>query len=691
MDVSNFIGAAVPVQPNDSKELHYNAVKAIVQAALNVEEFTIPLYMCSLYSLVGTHQITGQNPFYRGRWWPGLQTSAYPDQWPYTQADKLPYDKSLFSATNNEIFNKIFKVFIEEMLHLQMAGNLAKALGVQPTFTHPDLVDSETYAWKCYNSSVIPYIVDLKDTINTSNVQVQLDDLNSNQIQLFLAIEAPEEAARANIKPAELYKYFPDVPFNNWTSGQALPMFGSIGHMYSCLWKYLKMPFEDHSILLDYIIAQKNNQLPQQNLFQYTDPNTQQTEMEYPGFSTTINTQVRDQLLMEIAKIINAITDQGEGSEIAHNFITDALPNGMVMAVEPQFQASLHILQKSYPSYDDEGNLLDYSNDASARAGVDNTSLDHEELFQEIEKLMQKPDFLTWKTWHAQGHSWTKDLLLAADYTNNIYQNHLPHPADVAQAMCTLKEQEETSYPRMYKAATGAIWGIISVLNDYWTYDATTPNKAKAAFPYPSMAGSGDRMSICWAIYGKLPDITKGLEPSEKRNPHILNHACQGLNYTGNPTENPNDCAQVGIYHTCRGSNQCRAEGGCGFVQNISSGGNCRSSGNPTPPVGPQYYSAPSDNNCGGLGGCAVPISASQLYPTPKGEMNVYDFGRKPGTCGYPPIIDGQLIGTTSYNLGDNVYDKAWSIYAEVLQHRKQPVPDKPANSLYRLAFPPST
>lgn len=689
MDASNFIGAAVPVQPNATKALHYDAVKAIVQAAINVEEFTIPLYMCSLYSLVGTHQITSNNPFYRGRWWPGLSTNAYPNQWPYTQADKLPHDQSLFSATNNQIFNKIFKVFIEEMLHLQMAGNLAKALGVQPTFTHPDLVDSETYAWKCFSGTVIPYIVDLKDTINTSDILVQLDDLNHNQIKLFQAIEAPEGQAQANIKPSEMYKYFPEVPFSAWSLSQPLPMFGSIGHMYSCLWKYLNLQFEDGSILLDYIIQQTQSQQPQQNLFQYTDPNTQQTELEYPGFKPTVDTKTRNELWKEIANIINAITDQGEGSEFASALMRDLKEKtGMVMAVQPQFQASKHILEKAYPSYDDEGNQLTYSDDAAARAGADNSSLDHEELFLQIEALMQNDDFITWKTWHDKGNTWTSDFLIATDYQNNIYQDHLPHPDDVAKAMVSLKADEANTYPRMYKAATGAIWGVISVLNDYWALN--DQGKPKATFPYPSMSGSGDRMSICWAVYGKLPDITKGLEPNEKRNPNILNHACQGLNYTGGQ-EDPNDCAQVGIYHTCRGSNQCRAEGGCGFVQNISSGGNCRSSGTTVAPSGPQLYSAPSDNNCGSLGGCAVPISASQLYPAPKGEMNVYDFGRKPGTCGYPPIINGQLLGTTTYNLGDNVYDKAWAIYTEVLEHRKQPIPEKPASSSFRLAFPPST
>ena len=145
MNTLAFLQAKSPVQPASSKSLHYDAVKAIAQAAINVEEFTIPLYMCSMYSLVGTHQITGKGTsFYRGRWWPGLKTNANTGQWPYSNKDKLPNDTSLFSATNNEIFNKIFKGFIEEMLHLQLASNLAKSLGVQPTFTDPALVDSDT-------------------------------------------------------------------------------------------------------------------------------------------------------------------------------------------------------------------------------------------------------------------------------------------------------------------------------------------------------------------------------------------------------------------------------------------------------------------------------------------------------------------------------------------------------------------
>lgn len=47
-------------------------VKAIAQATVNVELFTIPLYMVSLYSIQGMHQINSAgSKLYTGRWWPG--------------------------------------------------------------------------------------------------------------------------------------------------------------------------------------------------------------------------------------------------------------------------------------------------------------------------------------------------------------------------------------------------------------------------------------------------------------------------------------------------------------------------------------------------------------------------------------------------------------------------------------------
>ena len=52
------------------------ALQAIAQAAIDVELFTLPLYMVSMYSIQGMHQITSKgNDFYRGRLWPGAAPS----------------------------------------------------------------------------------------------------------------------------------------------------------------------------------------------------------------------------------------------------------------------------------------------------------------------------------------------------------------------------------------------------------------------------------------------------------------------------------------------------------------------------------------------------------------------------------------------------------------------------------------
>src|SRR6185437_16325086 len=109
-------------RPISSRDVDVSAVRAIAQAAVNVELFTIPLYMVTLYSVAGTHRIAAaDNDFYANRLWPGLATTAQP------------------ATANERAFNLVFSVYVEEMLHLQMAANLAAAIGVTPIFTSPVL------------------------------------------------------------------------------------------------------------------------------------------------------------------------------------------------------------------------------------------------------------------------------------------------------------------------------------------------------------------------------------------------------------------------------------------------------------------------------------------------------------------------------------------------------------------------
>lgn len=722
-------------QPNSTKAMHYAALKATVQAAINLELFTIPLYMTSMYSLVGTHQITGKNELYRGRWWPGAAPTFNTKEWEYDAlnprhpqdvANKLPIDKSLFSATNNRIFNLIFKVFIEEMLHLQLAGNMAKTLGLdEPTFTHKDLINDQSYAWECYgdNSTILPYIVDLKDTITFDKIKVKLGPLDHNQINLFQAIEMADEDAVNNIKKEEKGKYFPTIPYAGWNSEskgtENLPMFGSIGHLYVCLWGYLNLEFEDGDILLDYILEEDDDYnpvnrqapIPQRNIFKQDmkEDGKIVTKNEYSGFSPTISPRANTiQVLAKVKDMINAITDQGEGSEVAKKIVTGS------RAVSDQFQINEDVV-KQRKSYNDEGRPVP-SRSANARAGL-GTSLDHEEIFDIISDLMKASDFKTWDQWHAEGNKWTADLLESKDYENNEYKKNLPEPQAVADAMNRLKNGGEKSdpaktkenYDTMCKAASGAIWGIVSVLNDYWSYKTYEKGK-RVHFPYPSMGGSGDRMSICWAVFGKLPDIRLGLSlsnPDERRVSRIVHNSCQHLSLDPDKKKNGNDsdtCARVSIYHTCKGSNQCAAEGGCGFIQKVGGGNNCSGAKlaeeNTTDPK--TLFSPPADNACGGQGGCAVPISDAQLFPKlpndpNAGKLQLFDFKYYIDKEGVQQFTRTALQNkdktpiTISYKEGDHVYDVAWAAYSAVLTHRGAKLPQKPKPSDFRLAFPPST
>jgi len=758
-----------PLQGADLK-LHVEMVQKMVQAAVSLEEFTIPLYMCSMYSLVGTHQITSKNAFYRGIWYPGNAITANPGKWVYDNPkykleDKIPIyeaqekskqdpNRVLFRESNNIAFNLIYKIFIEEMLHLQMAANLAKILGINPKFTNKDLIDKDSYAWTYFgkgeegeHSSIIPYILDLKDTKSYKDVKVKLGPLDQNQINLFLAIEQPEEAAEEEVSRLVGEKYFLSVSqiveHYKDTNGE-LPLFGSIGYMYKALWTFLHLPVNVEVLgkkaanLLDYILLTNDKPYPQRELFNLQKPG--HPIAEYPGFDTTLHGDIWNFVAERIKGLINAITEQGEGSGAANSKI----PRGLT-TVAPQAQVSRTALKRNYTAYDDEGQPLDVSPRVGVRGGMtykvggttfNSTDQDHDEIFTFIrDTLMNQPDFMTWDQWHGNRpkrdkngkeitlmNEWTADLIMANDYEKNEHKTTLPKPTEIVAAMKRLKYggtradetpspvQAAANYNKMCKVATGAVWGIIHVLDKYWSDTA----KATMQFPYPAMGGTGDRMSICWAVFGKVPDLSIGLDINERRQSDTVNHACQGLaaiNPDATVKPGANDCAEVAMYHTCKGSNLCKAEGGCGFVQPVGGGSNCGAStsfGQPnTASKGTIVtYSPPGDNACGGQGGCAVPISASQLFPAvpPEGQV----------TCGYPrwgkmdlndfkiegnditsvPVMSNGDRAVTTFSEGNGVYDRAWESLKSVLKHRDSSIEiptEMPEPNDIRLAFPPST
>jgi hypothetical protein len=732
-------------------------VRWIAQAAVNVELFTIPLYMTSLYSITGMHPITSQgNSFYKGRQWPGAKTSAVFEHKPGKKG-----------WGNKKAFNIVFSVFIQEMLHLQMAANLATAIGAVPSFTATAL-QSDNHGWTCYGPELtqIPGIVDLKDTNRFAKVAVNVGPLDKERIELFLAIEQPQETAEKDIVRNK-EKYFPKVPFAYDTVEQldANIMFGSIGYMYQCYRDYLLIKYEDGTRLWDHVMDASGQQNDLFNSFSFPG----HPMREFMGFETTIALTDPEIALKQALNMMNAITDQGEGATLGARYdekgqrLKDGSEKLVQGVVNPHYCPDRDALASDYPSYSQAGKLIP-SSDAAARA--DNDGIDHYTRFREIEDIRGSGGLETWDQSPLIGRWQGKDLTTEGyDPKDNPYG--LATPEQIAAALNNLQTHNTAAnYQKMSQAVCGAIKGVTTVLDNYWN-----PGSKTVAFPFPSMSGSGDRMSIAWAVFGATPDLSVGVGSP---NSNIVNHACQGLDVAEVDGKwGSNACAQTSIYHTCRGSNLCKGQGGCGFVQLTSGGGSCGGAGgscgggssktantpkaspvsggscgsaggvtgggcsavtlrsygglcgtptpSPTPTPGGPMYTAPSDNICGGFGGCAVPISALQLYPK-AGTMEVWALvgSSKPVLCGGPkppaaPGADKNLCGTPApspsptptaskqiatieFNVGDKVEDIAFQAFAKVVAYKVNGDPDKPVEGLtqqapndLRLAYPPST
>jgi hypothetical protein len=647
------------------------AVRAIAQAAVEVELFTIPLYMNTMYSIYGTHQINSKwISYYKGRQWPGMSTSAKAD------------------TPNQKAFNVIFSVFIQEMLHLQMAANLTTAIGANPCFTGPAL-QTPSHGWTCYGpeQSLIPHIADLKDTSHYKDVRVNLEELNTNQCELFLAIEQPEQQAREELREFDKVdhnKYFPSVPLSGWSADKTvtdLPLFGTIGYMYECYARYISIEYSDGETLWQKLYV--NNSV-QQDMFNTT--NKGHPKAEFPHFATCFGPGEqdggKDASFNKAIDMMAAITDQGEGGATG---IKHYRRGATLKAVQPDYREDHDALKTDYPSYLNDGGRAQ-SADAAAR--FDYAAYDHYERFGDLKRMLH--EVKTWAHWHAEENRWTEKSLTNSLYDPASAPTNIPGPEEVADALNRLKKGGDQTWTMLSTVATGALYGITSVLDTYWQVQETT-------FPFPSMVGAGDRFSICWAVLGKGPDLSNGVPLPDLEK---LYHACQGMGLGGDASASaPSGCAALAVYHTCRGSNGCHAQGGCGFAQFDSGGGSCGHSvataapaaahganlcGAPTPAPSTVMFSAPADNKCKTFGGCAVPISASQLFPA-SGKMKLYNFGAE------PPHAASPLKATLSFALGDNVYDKAWEAYSAVTEARGQTPALKPEPTDLRLALPPST
>ncbi len=115
-----------------------------LQHAVDLEFWTIPLYLTAAYSVQGLKQLEPKN---------------------YPKAAKL-----------------VLSVVIQEMLHLEIACNLCNALGYSPQFNAPKY------------EGAIPFIHPKKESVpaHLQGFTVALGPLDENRLKLFCAIELPE-------------------------------------------------------------------------------------------------------------------------------------------------------------------------------------------------------------------------------------------------------------------------------------------------------------------------------------------------------------------------------------------------------------------------------------------------------------------------------------------------------------------
>lgn len=758
-------------------------LQALLQMALEVELFTIPLYMSSMYSIYGYHQINTGNNFYEGRQWPGLAPK---------------FSKNLASDPNQNAFNKVFKVFIEEMLHLQIAANLCNAYDQAPRFTNNSLVN-EDFSWKCYGNenTVIPGIIDFKDLKEKSeykNTKVRLDSLNKEQIKLFLAIESAECNLQNEINKDCLSLYKHSIPLSEENEEKLKNnnlLFGSISGLYTAIILYLLIQYEDGERLFQKAFSE-NEKLIQRERFNKSQDSGR--ESEYPHFLTNLNGITKTTVkFSNILGMINGILDQGEGlplidlildlifkllasegwksvstwetvlfilnnlndlqrnkfNEKVKNLEDSALktmileklqallPNtDQLLKLEPEHEVDIDALEENHPSYDDKGNKIESA--SKAARGGENGKKEHLEIFREVQELIDQNNFQTWDQYHENKNVWDAEDLIKnfEDYQINL-RNYpqLATAEEIAKAMneVTSNKTDIAWITLLSQANTGTLKGLLNGMQKYWT-------KIEGEFPGPAMGGSGDRMSICWALLGSSPNLA--IPPLKKNEEHIHDyHACQGL-YLPKCKESELDgehepqnsqskcgpstpegscgapkleggcgipelkcgsskleddcgtqgkyydwirngalgCASPAVYHSCKGSNSCKSEGGCGFVQAYEGGTSCGSTASNNPYSDPIYVSAPGANNCAGKGGCAVPISALQMFPSNhEGDQMMK----------YKSIDTSEVM--VNFSRGELVYDVAWKVYKERYKQKFDRIPKKPKANILRLIFPPST
>lgn len=527
-------------------------LQALIQLAAAVELFTIPLYMTSLYSIAGMKaQTDGTVVPYIG------PNDAYTMQGLHAQRS----------------YNSIYSVYIQEMLHLQLAMNIGNVLGADMKLTQPVYPPNEN------DDNWIPCLGKLanlnpKKYPEFADITAKLGPLDKNAIDLFLAIELPDDDSLVAA---------PDVPLTCAPEGVDSLTFGGIGNLYDTIEKYLDFVYTDdnNSTLFEhcYREALSNAQntvtgkITQVNQFAGGSSYSHMTLQVTDGATATL-------ALGQVKDMINGIVSEGEGSKKTNfNFVS------------PNYQP-------------------DSGGDIPANDLWDAYS--HFARFEEVKSIYQ--DVSTWPKWRGDKTSpWKWQDLVVDSLAATKSQKQL------AKSQAAAWNSDDIG-PQLNDILNSTFDLFLKSINNSWS---ATPS----SFPMAAMKSISSRVTAVWAS-GATPEFKKPTAVP----PETTLHACQGLNTQTERGEQPGQCnCSTAIPHTCAGTNSCKDQGGCGYAIDTTGSPDYYAI------EGSDLNYIPSENSGKANGGCGAPIPSKQVFTeqysaTELGPLNgqpVWDHARE--------------------------------------------------------------
>jgi Ferritin-like len=503
---------------------HAKLLKSHLQALIRVEFTTIPLYLAGVYSF--TNEAIGYSP--------GGSGSSFP-----------------FSDIQQEALS----VAVQEMYHLQGACNLANVFKVTPQIPQMSLVAGQEIE--------VENLVHGEEPDKGKPLKIKLGNM-PDVLQYMLAIEQPDPNPKPDFKPNAEVKY------------------DSIGDLYHAtlilIGRYLKA-YAGESLEADPHFFPGNNQVaygafPTRYWFNKID--MPELENQYQDPRTIM------------AQLINAITEQGEGTNVAER------AGGPFKSVTKD-----GVVPPPYNQMGTGGRFHDFDN------------LTHYKRFEDVQSKLNElssqisgdPFYTAGTPWPDKLPSWVPEYKVLQNSLNVLWS----YLIDLMQAGFTrgnlepdyigpVSQQPPGFFDVMlsFKYVIPLIWQrgfcpsfeyqkgvkrerVQKALDDvdpYCLYHwdaATAAVRAKAA-----IGEDGFRKNACQGL-----------------------NACQGQGWGGVATGAGTGQCATADFHTCQGSNKCNYQGGCGFL---------------SPNLPSQQQWVPGQNTGAQTGGCQTPISAKQVF-----------------------------------------------------------------------------